>query len=61
MMNKRVLFESFKAILIGASVGFIIMFFTDSNSFKAPILCSLFALSFHARNNAYQSKKTKNK
>jgi hypothetical protein len=56
-MNKRVLFESLKAILIGALVGFIIMIFTNSNSFKAPIICGLFALSFHTRTNSYKSKK----
>lgn len=54
-MNKRVSFESVKAILIGALVGFIIMLFTNSNSFKAPILCGIFALSLHARTNSRQS------
>lgn len=58
-MNKRVIFESLKAVLIGALFGFIIMYFTNSNSFKAPMICSILALGFHARNNSYQSKKNK--
>ena len=58
-MNKRVIIESLKALLIGALIGFVIMYFTNSNSFKAPIICSLFALGFHARNNSFSIKKNK--
>lgn len=59
-MNKRVIIESIKAFTFGAVIGFIVKYFMKTDSYLAPFVFGLIALSFHSKNNSLgKNKNTK--
>lgn len=56
-MNRKVIIECIKAFSVGAIIGLVVMYFSDTNSVKSPIFFGIMALSIHARNNTYIKNK----